>query len=193
VSDENLENLVFRCIERYMGSRRAMRYGLVTSWDPTHHRAKVAIQPEGTESGWVPVLAHMAGNGCGVMAGLNPGDGQTTGDLVQVAYQEGDLETGMIVGRVHNDVDKPPPVQAGEILLKHSSGATIFLDKNGVLTLTGSGGSTTVHDASGNITHTDSSGGVVKQSGGKVYLGSGSATLAVKLSDGSDATKVFGA
>lgn len=162
----NLENVILKTIERFMAGRKSKRYGLVTSWDATNHRAKVTFMPEGNESGWLPVQAMASGNGWGMVCGLTAGDGKTTGDLVEIHYQEGDYENGQIAGRVHNDVDKPPPVQSGEMLIQHQSGASIKFDKNGVLTIKGSGGSSTVHAADGSVTHTDGGGGVLKQSGG---------------------------
>ena len=162
----DLENIIFKCIERFAAGRKTKRYGIVTSWDATNHRAKVTFQPEGNESGWLPVQALASGNGFGIVAGLTPGDGKTTGDLVEIHYQEGDYENGQIAGRVHNDQDKPPPVQSGEFLIQHASGASIKWDKNGVLTIKGSAGSSTIHGADGSITHTDGGGGVLKQSAG---------------------------
>lgn len=162
----DMENLIFKCIERFMAGRKTKRYGVVTSWDAKNHRAKVNFMPEGNESGWIPVQAMHSGNGFGLMTGLTPGDGKSTGDLVEIHYQEGDYEVGQIAGRVHNDQDKPPQVESGEMLLQHQSGAYIKFDKNGVLTVHGSGGSSTVHAADGSITHTDGAGGVLKQASG---------------------------
>ena len=162
----DLENIIFKCVERALAGRKSKRYGIVTSWDATNHRAKVTFQPEGNESGWLPVQALASGNGFGIVAGLTAGDGKSTGDLVEIHYQEGDYENGQIAGRVHNDKDRPPPVESGEFLILHKSGASIKFDKNGVLTIKGSGGSSTVHAADGSVTHTDGGGGVLKQSGG---------------------------
>lgn len=143
----DLENMVLRTIERFMAGRKSKRYGLVTSWDATNHRAKVTFMPEGNESGWLPVQAMAAGNGWGMVTGLTAGDGKATGDLVEIHYQEGDYENGQISGRVHNDVDKPPAVQSGEMLLQHASGASIKLSASGI-TITGN-----VTITGGTLTH----------------------------------------
>jgi hypothetical protein len=37
----------------------------------------------------------------------------------------------MIVRRIHNDTDRPPKVEAGEMLMMHSLGARVFFDKKG--------------------------------------------------------------
>jgi phage baseplate assembly protein gpV len=187
----DMVDLIYRCIEDWSAGRKSERYGLVTSYDPQNHRAKVAFQPEGNESGWMPIHAQHMGNGWGIVGGLTPGDGKATGDLVKISYQEGDYENGSITSRMHSDVDKPPVVESGELKLQHASGATITFDKTGNLTLTGAGGATSELDASGDITHTDSGGGVIYQSGGKIYLGSKTATHHVMLDNG-PATKVYG-
>ena len=51
--------------------------------------------------------------------------------MVSVRYQEGDLEAGMIVKKMHNDTDLPPKVESGEMLMMHSLGARLFFDKKG--------------------------------------------------------------
>ena len=110
---DGFENAVLRIIDRNTAGRHSKRIGLCTAWDPVKHLAKVMFQPEGHETGWLPVHTMAAGNGVGHMTGLTPGDGISTGDQVEVTYQEGDFETGSITARVHSAVDTPPTVQAG--------------------------------------------------------------------------------
>ena len=117
IRDGDLENFVLGIIERRLAARYSERHGLVTSYDPQNHLAKVTFQPEGQESGWLPIETGHIGNGFGIAIGLTPGDGKATGDQVIVRYQEGDFESGKIVKRVHSDEDKPPMVQSGEIVL----------------------------------------------------------------------------
>lgn len=122
----DLWNLIRREIHRTIRAEISRpSKGVVTGWDPDRHMAKVKLQPYDNETGWLPVNAHHIGNGYGVMVGLN------IGDQVEVGYQEGDPNTPCILGRYHSDVDKPPRVESGEVLLKHQSGSTIFMDKNG--------------------------------------------------------------
>lgn len=113
----DLENLILDTVERWWAGRYSERHGLVTSYDPKTHLAKVTFQPEGQESGWIPIETGHIGNGFGIAIGLTPGDGKKTGDQVVVRYQEGDFESGKIVQRVHSDDDKPPTVQSGEVVL----------------------------------------------------------------------------
>jgi len=113
----DLENLILTTIERWWAGRYSEKHGLVTSYDPKLHLAKVTFQPEGQESGWLPIETGHIGNGFGIAIGLTPGDGKTTGDQVIIRYQEGDVESGKIVQRVHSDQDKPPEVQSGEAVI----------------------------------------------------------------------------
>lgn len=143
---DDFENVIHRCIERYMAGRYHMRAGLVSSFDPKSHTAKVLIQPEGEETGNAPIHALHIGNGFGVMVGLTPAkktggsEQNQTGDQVIVGFLDGDFEAPRIIGRLHSDVDKPPPVKAGEILLKHEKGGSIFASDSGTVTWTGGKG-----------------------------------------------------
>ncbi len=91
------------------------RHALVTSVDPTSHSVKVAIQPEGLESGWIPDAAVSAG-------GLRIACPAEIGTQVLVVPVEGDAEHPVVVGRLFDVSIAPPispatgkPVQAGEI------------------------------------------------------------------------------
>lgn len=163
-ADGDLERLIQHAIERLMAGRYTERHALVTSYDPDKHLAKVTFQPEGQESGWLPIETGHIGNGFGIAIGLTPGSGKSSGqggagsndsgsgggggqgagggnqeqgDQVIVRMQEGDIESGKIVQRVHSDKDKPPKVQSGEMVFWHKNGAMIFFNKKGDLILQG--------------------------------------------------------
>lgn len=143
---DDLENMIFRCIDRYMAGRHSKRYGVVTSWDPVNHLAKVTYQPEGQESGWLQVQTMAAGNGYGHMSGLS------VGDQVEITHQEGEFETGAITSRVHSTQATPPTVQSGEELIQTPWGQKLLLAKDGSSTITDQSGATLKFDGSGNIT-----------------------------------------
>lgn len=121
----DLENLVYSLIEKYNNGGSAglghpkshEQHGIVTSYDPDKHLGKVTLMPEGQETGWLPIETSSIGNGYGIAVGLQPGDGKKSGDQVIVRFQEGDLESGKIVQRVHSDGDKPPKVESGELVI----------------------------------------------------------------------------
>lgn len=181
----SIENLIYRSIERYWASKYNPRYGIVTSYDPDKHAAKIAFQPENQESGWIPIHAHHIGDGWGILVGLQ------IGDQVKLDHQESDFEVGSVVARVHSDEEKPPRVEAGEMLLKHQKAGQIFFDKNKNITWTGTSGQIIQTDSAGNVYLRDSAGGEVFISGGKVHLGSKDASSPVALCGGGCATKVF--
>jgi phage baseplate assembly protein gpV len=164
----DLENLILRTVERWSAGRHSERHGLVTSYDPQKHLAKVTYQPEGQESGWVPIETGHIGNGYGIAVGLQPGDGKKTGDQVVVRFQEGDFESGKIVQRVHSDDQKAPVAESGEIVIwtrfqnsdggsesaqggQGGDGQKISLKKDGSISLTDGNGASIVMDGAGNI------------------------------------------
>ena len=147
----DIENIILGVIERWWASHYSERHGLVTSYDPSKHLAKVTYQPAGQESGWLPIETGHIGNGFGIAVGLTPGDGKSTGDQVIVRFQEGDFESGKIVQRVHSDADKSPRVESGEMVLWHQSGSKIFFAKDGSLTLQDGSGASFKFDGKGNI------------------------------------------
>lgn len=160
--------MVYRMIERWMAARYVERHALVTAFDPDNYLAKGTLQPEGQETGWLNIETGHIGEGYGVAIGLQPGDGKTTGDQVVIRHQEGDLESGKIVQRVHSDNDKPPKVESGEIVIwtrfrnsgggansaqggQGGSGQKIYLKNDGSLSLTDGNGATVTLDGQGNI------------------------------------------
>lgn len=155
---DDLVNLIHREVERALAGRHSKRYGLVTSYDPTHHLAKVKLQPEGQETGFLPIRTNHIGNGWGMAVGL------TEGDQVEVTPQEGDLESLQISGVVHSEQDAPPVVQSGEIIVKHKNGASIKFAQDGSTTVTDKSGSAFTMDGSGNVA-LSSAGGTISING----------------------------
>ena len=148
---DDFENAVLRIMDRATAGRHNKRNGLVTSWDQNRHLAKVMFQPEGHETGWLPVHTMSAGDGYGHMTGLTAGDGMTTGDQVEVTYQEGDFETGAITARIHSETDAAPTVQSGEQLFQSPFSSSVKLANDGSITSTDKGGSVIKQDGSGNV------------------------------------------
>ena len=160
-------NVIHREIERYMNQKAPKRIGLVSSYDPQHHSVKVQYQPEGQESGWIPIHSQHIGNGWGLVAGPQ------IGDQVEVTFQEGDFESGSVTSRIHSDVDQPPLVNSGEMLLQHQSGALIKFAADGSITATVPSAAHTVNGPSLSQVEINAAGRVhVKPASGQfVYLG----------------------
>lgn len=106
-------------------SQAVPRYGLVTSYDPNNYSAKVMLQPENVETGWLPVGAEWVGNGWGLFCPPTPGN------MAEVQFQEGGQSAGYICKVFYNDVDRPLPVPSGEFWLVHQSGSLLKFDNNG--------------------------------------------------------------
>ncbi|MEQ1694787.1 MAG: phage baseplate assembly protein V [Hyphomicrobiaceae bacterium] len=145
---EGIESL--RNMMRLEGGRNAQqigrsRVGKVTSYDPENYSVKVKLEPEGNESGWIPLSAESVGSGFGSYSAPR------IGDQVEVTYQEGDSESGRVTSRIPSKKNfKPPRVEEGETLYKHKDGATIKLDKDGNL-ITSQGGTTSKIDKNGHV------------------------------------------
>jgi len=107
------------------------RFGLVTSVDPDSATARVALQPEGVLTGWLPILSLWTGNGWGISCPPTPGD------QVLVLAQEGDAEHGIIVGRTFSDAQLPPQAPAGELWVVHKSGSWLKLRNDGTIYVNG--------------------------------------------------------
>lgn len=110
------------------------RVGLVTSYDPDNFAVKVSLQPSGTETGWMPIVTSLSGNGFGIYAG------PSQDDQAVVVFQEGSVEVGFCIGFLPSTVDQPPNVPAGEILVQHTSGALLHFLADGSVQLTAPAG-----------------------------------------------------
>lgn len=128
-----IEDIVRRIVDQMMTRQPKTRIGIVTSYDPNRYAAKVKLQPEGIESGWVPISTLHIGNGYGIAVGLTPGD------QVVMGYHEGDPESPFVMGRLHSDQERPPVAQSGEIVIQHKSGAVFKIDTSGNISVSGDG------------------------------------------------------
>lgn len=107
------------------------RFALVVSIDPARYAARVALQPEGVLTGWLPILSSWIGAGWGMTCPPNPGD------QVLVLAQEGDGDNGVIVGSSFSDAARSPGGPPGELWLVHSSGSFVKLLNDGTVRVQG--------------------------------------------------------
>ena len=108
-----------------------VRIGVVTSYDPNNYAAKVLIQPEGYETGFLPVTSPWSGNGWGLFCP------PTSGDVVDVHFQEGGKQAGFIALRHYGDQLRPLPVPSGEFWVVHQSGSFLKFHNDGTIAMTG--------------------------------------------------------
>lgn len=118
-------NVMRREAERAMQGRSMTRIGTVTNYDPNTYSAKALIQPEGVETGWLPIASLWVGSGWGLFAPPK------IGDVVEVRFQEGGKEAGMIGLRHFGDVFRPLAVPSGEFWLQHQSGSFLKFKNDG--------------------------------------------------------------
>ena len=117
--------------------------GIVESFDAKSQSAKVTLQPYGFTTGYLPIHSQWAGNGWGM---FSP---PPVGSYVTVQFEGGDLGTGHIIGRAHNDEHKPLPTPAGEFWAVHSTGSKVQLLNDGtvqVASINGAGSITLTPD-----------------------------------------------
>ena len=118
-------NVMRREAGRVLARQATTRVGTVSAYDPAHYAAKVVVQPDGFETGWLPVTTPWSGNGWGLFAPPSPGD------TVDVHFQEGGKEAGFIALRFYSNKTRPLPAPSGEFWLVHASGAFLKLTNDG--------------------------------------------------------------
>jgi hypothetical protein len=99
--------------------------GIVRSYDPTKYAVRLELQPQGNMTGWIPLLTPWVGNGWGMFCP------PTIGDLLEVTFLNGDINSGVAGLRAFNDQDLPLPVPSGEFWLVHAAGAFLKVSNDG--------------------------------------------------------------
>lgn len=122
---EGLLNIMRREAQKAVSTRASTKKGVVTGYDPDTYSVKVALQPEGTPTGWIPLGSEWVGNGWGMFAP------PSIGDMVQVDFDEGDHQSGYVSRKFYNDQDRPLPCPSGEFWLVHQTGSLLKLLNNG--------------------------------------------------------------
>lgn len=129
----DLKNMIRQEVERDLRNFAEPRCGLVSATDGPPMCAKVLVQPENVESGWLPISVDWMGNGWGIVAPLS------VNDQVLVVFQEASRDSGIIVKRLWDQRNAPPSqagnAQSGEYWLVHKSGSIFKLTNDGKVTL----------------------------------------------------------
>lgn len=107
--------------------------GIVRSYDPTKYAVRLELQPQGNMTGWIPLLTPWVGNGWGMFCP------PTIGDLVEVTFLNGDINSGVAGLRAFNDQDLPLPVVSGEFWLVHKAGQVMKFHNNGTVEISAPG------------------------------------------------------
>ena len=160
-----LTSAIRHAAEQAVSRHTHTRIGLRTSYDPVNHAIKAELQPEGTETGWMPINPLWQGNGWGFFAP------PPAGAQCVIAFQEGHVDCPIYMGALPSDQDRPLPVPDGEIWLQHASGAGFRLTNEGGASYLGSQGQTLTLAADGSVTMANGQGAVVRLVGSQAYLG----------------------
>ena len=137
MSHDHLRSAISELAQMAAAGFAHAKIGWVSSYDPDAYLVKVLLQPEGTETGWLPIVTAMAGAGFGVYYGphADPGAG---GDQAVIIFQEGDATSGICIGFLPNDIETPPHVATGEIHLKaKGSTAKVIMKPDGTIASAG--------------------------------------------------------
>lgn len=114
--------------EMAAGNVSKSRSATVTSYDPANYCVKVMLQPDGKETGWIPIGSPWVGNNWGLFCP------PSIGDVGQVDYREGGGDAGSFNARFYNDKDRAMACPSGEFWIVHKAGAFFkFLNDGSVL------------------------------------------------------------
>lgn len=127
-------------------ARTFSRLGVVSAYDPNTYSVKVTFQPDGNETGWLPLGALQVGSGFGIYAAPN------IGDQIEVRFQEGDRDAGVAGPGLFDNQSPPAKVPAGEIWVLHKSGAFFKLTNDGKATFSDGHGAQVALNGDGTIT-----------------------------------------
>lgn len=105
------------------------QFATISSYDPDNYAVKVILQPEEIETEWMELPTQHIGNGWGVMFAPE------IEDQVIIAFQDGDRDAPYVVARVFSDEQKPPRLEAGELLVMHKSKGYLMFDKDNRVTV----------------------------------------------------------
>lgn len=122
------------------------KIGLITSYNPANYTAKVALQPSGILTGWLPVASLWVGPLWGF---YSP---PSINEQVTVEFIDGSLQAGVVKGRLFNNQDNPLSVPSGELWIVHKKGTFIKWMNDGTLILSDGHGATQIFNGDGTIT-----------------------------------------
>lgn len=122
-----LTNIMRREAQRAASLKASPCQGIVTSYDLNNYSAKVLLQPEGVETGWLPIRTPWAGNGWGMFC---PPD---SGDEVEIQFQEDGKQAPYIALRAFGDQFRPLSVPSGEFWIVHKSGSFFKFHNDGTI------------------------------------------------------------
>ena len=125
-----------RIVADMIGLQAKTQYGTVTAYNPNDYTVRVMLQPEGVETGWIPLATPWAGNNLGAVFG------PALNDQVRIDFAGGEVEAALAGGRFFNVNSVPPIVQSGQAAIVDKAGSYVRLNNDGTITLGASTGIT---------------------------------------------------
>jgi phage baseplate assembly protein V len=126
---ETLINAIKQQALLEVGRKILTKIGTISGYDAITHTARVMLQPEEIETGWLPVLSLSASKDWGFI--IQP----TIGDQCLVHFVEGSQDNG-VVGLFSFSNPVPPQTDGTAVFLfYHSNGAQVKINKTGEFSL----------------------------------------------------------
>jgi hypothetical protein len=144
-------NAARREAERVLSNVAQPRMAVVSSYDQDRYAIKARLQPENTETGWMPLGSLSVGNGFGIFAP------PAIGDQIFVLFQEGAGGSPVAIASLYSDEDRPVVeglggTPAGEMRIVSSKGARIRLLADGQIEIRQKAGTQVVLKPDGTVT-----------------------------------------
>ena len=124
------------------------KIGTISGYDPNKQAVKVLLQPEGNETGWIPLGSLWVGNGWGLVCAPN------LGSQVEVTFVDGNDESGSANLRFFSNVEQGPAAPGGEFWIVHAKGQRFQLENDGTVLLTDGQGAAITLNGDGTISIT---------------------------------------
>jgi phage baseplate assembly protein gpV len=128
-----MNHLINQMMQR-MGAQAAgtftARMGTVSAYDPGTYAIKAVIEPEGVETGFMPLLSPWVGANWGAFFAPE------IGAQVLILFQEGSSQVPIAALFAFSTAMPPVSVPSGEMLLKHQSGSLLHFDSGGNVIVT---------------------------------------------------------
>lgn len=125
-----------RVVAEMLNMQARTQYGTISAYNPNTYAVKVLLQPEGVETGWIPLAAPWVGNGLGAVFG------PPIGTDCRVDFVGGVPEAALGGSRFFNASNPPPLVQSGQGAIVDAGGSYVRLNGDGTITLGASVGIT---------------------------------------------------